>query len=219
VSTIYSIYSAYNVVTKQRYIGFDSHWPKRKTDHKRESEKENNIKFYNAIKKYGWNNFIWEVLYQSKEKDHTLNVMESYFISEYDSIVGGYNTVPGGKRGPTLCGELNGMFGKTHTNEVKKKLSENAIKKFKNKSYEELYGKEKSDKLKLIRSEKAKLKNNSFKNNSRFDNLVYSFFNIQTGELIKCTRWVFYKCYNINKSGVSEIINKGRTYKNWCILY
>lgn len=219
MSSIYSIYSAYCVVTKQHYIGFDSKWPKRQQDHKRESQKNNNIKFYNAIKKYGWHNFVWEVIYQSTDGEHCLNVMEEFFINEYDSIKNGYNIVPGGRRGPILFGEANGMFGKTHTNKVKQQNAALAKKTFKGKTYEFLYGKEKANKLKKIRSNQAKNKNNSYINNSRFDKLEYTFYNLETGEIINCNRWIFYHNYKINKGGVSEMVNKGIIYKNWCVLF
>jgi group I intron endonuclease len=215
LSSIYSIYSAFNVVTKQRYIGFDSNWPNRQKSHKREHKKNNNIKFYNAIRKYGWHNFIWEIIYQSKDGNHCLNIMEPYFIKEYDTIKNGYNIVEGGNRGPILFGELNGMFGKTHNDEIKKKLSELATKRFQGKSYEQLYGVEKSNQLKQIRGKKAKDKNNSYKNNPRYDKKEYTFINILTGEKIICDRWTFYNTYNLNQGCVSQMINKGIIYKNW----
>jgi len=55
-------------------------------------------------------------------------------------------------RGPNSkkarSGNLNGMWNKTHTDEVKAKLSTGAIKRFKGKSYEELYGIDASIELK-----------------------------------------------------------------------
>ena len=65
------------------------------------------------IKKYGWDKFVWEAIYQSQEFEHTLKVMEPYFITEYRSWVGfedcnGYNVTKGGegttgwKRSPEL---------------------------------------------------------------------------------------------------------------------
>jgi len=81
------------------YIGFDSSWPKRKQDHKSSSKYEDNNKFYNAIRKYGWDNFVWEIVYQSTDYAHTLNVMEPYFIVEHNSLVDGYNTDAGGVGG------------------------------------------------------------------------------------------------------------------------
>lgn len=49
-------------------------------------------------------------------------------------------------------GENNGMFGMTHTNEVKSRLAKYARERFKGKTYEELYGKNKAIELKAIRS-------------------------------------------------------------------
>jgi group I intron endonuclease len=225
MSSIYTIYSAKCVVTEQRYIGFDSNWPKRKTAHKREHKKQKyNTKFYNAIRKYGWDSFIWEVIYQSKEtvspKDsHTLNTMENYFICEYNSYHNGYNMTEGGDCGPILLGNKNGMFGKTHNIEIRNKASEYATKRFKGKSYEELYGKEKADKLKSQRASQWLNKDNSFVNNPRFDKTEYNFFNIKTGELLICNQWVFYKNKNLSKASTSEIVNKGTSRRNWIVLY
>ena len=62
-------------------------------------------------------------------------------------------------------GNKNGMFGKTHTDEVKSILAEKATNRFKGKSYEELYGEEKAKRLKFKRSEIAKMKNNTGQHN------------------------------------------------------
>jgi len=94
--TIYTIYRATNIITGKVYIGFDSNWPKRKGEHKSSAKRGEPYKFYNAIRKYGWNNFVWDIIYQSLEYDYTLNIMESYFIKEHDSLRRGYNTRPGG---------------------------------------------------------------------------------------------------------------------------
>jgi len=94
---IYTIYKATNIINKKTYIGFDSNWPSRKNKHKNYYLKKI-TKFYSAIKKYGWDSFEWTVLYQSKDKDHTLNEMENFFIVEYNSINSGYNIIPGGSK-------------------------------------------------------------------------------------------------------------------------
>lgn len=104
---IYTIYKATNTINGKVYIGFDSKWPRRKTNHKNSSKHKKNI-FHKAIKKYGWENFSWEIIYQAKEDvetvqdSHTLSVMEPYFISEYKSYIGyensnGYNMTIGGQ--------------------------------------------------------------------------------------------------------------------------
>ena len=56
----------------------------------------------------------------------------------------------------THKGEANGMYGKTHTDKVKRKLAKEAGKRFKGKSYEDLYGKENARKLKQKRSNDMK---------------------------------------------------------------
>jgi len=111
--SIYTIYKSVNKLNGKVYVGFDSQWPKRITIHKSASKKED-YKFYRAIRKYGWNNFEWSVIYQSKEKNHTLNEMESYFINEYDSFHNGYNSTLGG----------DGAFGLILSEESRKKISQ-----------------------------------------------------------------------------------------------
>jgi group I intron endonuclease len=112
---IYSIYKATNKINGKSYIGFDSNWPKRKKDHKRESQKENNTYFYKSIRKYGWDNFEWSVIYQSKDYEYCLNVMEKYFIKEYVTFGPvGYNMTPGGD---------GKKFGSFESEETKKKKS------------------------------------------------------------------------------------------------
>jgi group I intron endonuclease len=93
---IYSIYKATNKFDGKCYIGFATNFKKRVTRHKTDSKTKNN-KFYYSIRKYGWDNFVWEVLYQSKDKIHTLKVMENFFIVQYDSYTNGYNETLGGE--------------------------------------------------------------------------------------------------------------------------
>jgi len=51
-----------------------------------------------------------------------------------------------------MSGSKNGMWGRTHSEETKKFLSENTRKHLKGKTYEEIYGPEKAAKLKKLRS-------------------------------------------------------------------
>lgn len=53
--------------------------------------------FHSALNKYGKENFDWEIIYQSKDIIHTLNIMEPYFIQQYNSIENGYNICKGGE--------------------------------------------------------------------------------------------------------------------------
>lgn len=98
---IYSIYKATNIINGKSYIGFDACWPTRQKDHKRIYCKKNN-KFYAAIRKHGWDNFKWEVLYQSVDKEYTHKVMEEYFIRDHNTYCDtghGYNMSFGGDGG------------------------------------------------------------------------------------------------------------------------
>lgn len=92
-----TIYKATNKVTGKSYIGFDSSWPKRKERHRENAEYNRSGKFYDAIRKYGWETFEWSILYQSVDKQHTLNEMESHFIKQYDTFNNGYNMTEGGE--------------------------------------------------------------------------------------------------------------------------
>jgi group I intron endonuclease len=97
-----TIYKATNIVNGKVYIGFTSYSiEKRIINHKCRASACSNLnnKFYNAIRKHGWESFVWEVIYQSKDVTHTHDVMESYFIKEYDSYDNGYNSTSGGDGG------------------------------------------------------------------------------------------------------------------------
>jgi len=102
-----TIYKATNLINGKSYIGFDSAWPKRMNRHLENANYNREGKFYDAIRKYGWENFQWEILYQSEDKERTLNVMEPQFIREYNTFNQGYNMTEGGE----------GCFGAT-TNKI-----------------------------------------------------------------------------------------------------
>lgn len=109
---IYTIYKSVNTINGKVYIGFDSNWPNRLNVHKSASKKQDS-KFYRAIRKYGWDNFEWSVLYQSTDRQHTLKEMENHFICEYDSFADGYNSTLGG----------DGCFGRKRSIEERIKQS------------------------------------------------------------------------------------------------
>lgn len=109
---IHTIYKSVNTKNGKVYIGFDSDWPNRMRIHKSASKKQDG-KFYRAIRKHGWDSFEWSPIYQSHDKEHTLNVMENLFIEEYDSFHNGYNSTLGG----------DGSFGMIVSEETKKKVS------------------------------------------------------------------------------------------------
>jgi hypothetical protein len=81
-----------------------------------------------------------------------------------------------------------------------------------------LYGLEKANQLKKLRSEKSKGKNNSGKNNPRYDDKVYTFKNTKTDEIYHGDRFSFYNKYNLKKVGVFTMIKKHKIYKDWIVL-
>lgn len=60
------------------------------------------------------------------------------------------------RRKKSRPGELNGMWGKTHTDKVKAKLALNPTINFGGKTYEQIYGEEKAEQLKQDKSVKLK---------------------------------------------------------------
>ena len=97
---IYSIYKATNTISGKSYIGYTSNLEKRKKLHKKDaySKPNSNSLFHKAIRKYGFDSFVWETLFESEDKVYTHKVMEPHFISKYDTFLGeGYNLTPGGE--------------------------------------------------------------------------------------------------------------------------
>lgn len=105
----YSIYKVTNKINQKVYIGFSKDWKARKRRHK-SIYTTHQSKFYTALKTHGWENFIWEEIYCSLDKDHCFRTMEQFFIEEYDSIKNGYNITEGG------CGTLGSTKDKIWIN-------------------------------------------------------------------------------------------------------
>ena len=75
-------------------------------------------KLYNAILKYGWDNFKVDILWSTTDDaniTYILNQLEEDFVNLYDSVNIGYNCMSGG-----------GSKGRP-SKETKKKMSETAI--------------------------------------------------------------------------------------------
>lgn len=109
----YTIYRAYHKDSNRSYIGFDSSWPKRKYAHKQKTKSKNKQHFHNAIVKYGWENFEWEVLYSSSSREDCLE-KEKFYIEEYNSMNNGFNMTLGGE----------GIVGWKHDEKTKLKIGQ-----------------------------------------------------------------------------------------------
>lgn len=93
-----------------------------------------NLRFWRAIKKYGWDNFEHVILYKGLNENEAKQ-KEIELIKKYDSTNPkcGYNNSKGGdifsdiarlKLSIANSGRNNGMYGKTHSEEYKKKVSD-----------------------------------------------------------------------------------------------
>ena len=106
------IYCYTNKVNGKTYIGQTTNEGVRKTQHLRRAVNSNSqYTFHKAIRKYGWDNFEYNVL----EVTDDLDEREIYWIKQFDSYNRGYNMTLGGK---------SPMRGRKHSNEWKESMSE-----------------------------------------------------------------------------------------------
>jgi len=115
------IYKATNVVNNKCYIGQTINFSRRKIEHLSESRRtipaQHNSKFYNAIRKYGWDNFNWEIIYKDIPENR-LDIAEMCAIYTFDSCDRGYNSTTGGEG------------GSARSEETKIKMSQSAIRQY-----------------------------------------------------------------------------------------
>jgi group I intron endonuclease len=97
------IYKATNVINNKIYIGkCAKSLDKRKYEHKWNAENNGRgykSKFYNAIRKYGFDKFSWEIIEDGIKNEVNLNTQEKFYIKQLDTIKNGYNISEGGNGG------------------------------------------------------------------------------------------------------------------------
>lgn len=109
------IYLRTNLVNGKQYVGQTNNFVNREYDWKCLKAKYANNHISNARKKYGLDNWKVEILRECKTQDE-LNKWEMYYIIKYNTKhPNGYNLTNGG----------NGIAGFKHSEESKKKMSEN----------------------------------------------------------------------------------------------
>jgi group I intron endonuclease len=90
------IYKLTCVVNGKGYIGFTENIKRRMRQHKYTATKGYGQTIHAAIRKYGWETFVVEELYQSDDRQETLN-HEAYFIDLHETKGSkGYNITRGG---------------------------------------------------------------------------------------------------------------------------
>ena len=117
------IYCFTNMINGKRYIGQSYNIEQRYKSHKRNHVNSNldsyNTIFYKALRKYGFENFKFEVLVQSDNfTKEDLNEQEIYYISKFDSFKNGYNMNYGGQ----YTSNINKKLNETQVLEIKEKI-------------------------------------------------------------------------------------------------
>ena len=90
------IYCYHNVINGKKYIGQTINESQRRSYHKTQHTRvtQSNNKFVNALKKHGFDSFIYGVIEECNNE--SLDERERYYIDLYNSQVNGYNTLKGG---------------------------------------------------------------------------------------------------------------------------
>lgn len=208
----YIIYKATCLKTNKSYIGYTNNLERRKRLHKFKS-KTGTSKFYQEIRSYGFNTFVWEILYESNCKE-TCFEQEHYFITKHNTIEEGLNTVKGSWRQKDPFANMD--------HELKCRLNNGRI----NKTFDELYGERALEIRENLRKAQHKYyaANPGIKNglkNSNADHNIYTFSH-RDGRIYTGKRQDFYNKHNLSISDRANIstLLKGRKghCKGWTIV-
>ena len=93
----YFIYAHINKLNKKAYIGITCQTEAKYRWGKDGNHYKAHIKFQNAIKKYGWENFEHVILAENV-LGQNIAQLEQKYIADFDSYNNGYNATPGGER-------------------------------------------------------------------------------------------------------------------------
>lgn len=111
------IYKVTNKINGKVYVGQTIYsLEHRRSGHERDArcKKKTTVKFHNALLKYGYDNFDWEVLKECTTQEE-LDYYEDYYIKEFNSTdrEKGYNLKSGGKLGVIFTNEVKAKIGET----------------------------------------------------------------------------------------------------------
>lgn len=133
----YIVYCHTNKINEKKYIGITGQNPKRRWQGGKGYKTQPH--FWNAIQKYGWNNFKHEILFDDLTKEEA-EAKEIELIAEWKTNQPeyGYNSTTGGEgvhgyvitneylqklRDSVKRGVEHPMYGKHHSEETRKKIS------------------------------------------------------------------------------------------------
>lgn len=112
------IYKITNLINQKSYIGKSKNIEERWKQHLRPSswDREPNKLLYKAFKKYGINNFSFEII-EILENYNQSNQRQQYWINKLNTYTDGYNATLGGDGGVTVL-DPRKKYGKLTTEEV-----------------------------------------------------------------------------------------------------
>lgn len=97
----YCIYMHKNKINDKVYIGMTSRKPEQRwlngNGYKRQP------KFFNAILKYGWDNFEHIILEDNIPTEKIALEKETFYIKKYNSVLNGYNVTEAGQKSSPYC--------------------------------------------------------------------------------------------------------------------
>ena len=97
------IYKITNLINNKLYIGQTCKTlNERMLTHKNSMISGVNTHLYNAMRRYGWENFKFEVVCKATSQEE-LDELEVYYIDYYDTYRHGYNMTLGGSTNPMVC--------------------------------------------------------------------------------------------------------------------
>ena len=145
----YIVYIHTNKINNKAYIGITSKNPKDRWGKDGRNYRRNQPVFYAAIKKYGWDNFEHIIFAENLSKSEAISI-EIKLIAifqtnckRYKNPELGYNMTDGGE----------GTLGFVHSDETKQQLSDKAKERYLNPEYNPMYGKHHSDETRKLLSE------------------------------------------------------------------
>ena len=114
------IYIATNTINTKQYVGQSTKYPHEHRGRIHEHRLANrNSLFHKAIRKYGFDNFTWELIHYPGASQDALNAIECWHIAKLGSLVpNGYNLETGGKSGGKLSPEARANLSAAHKGKI-----------------------------------------------------------------------------------------------------